>query len=121
AQAVDVLIDASVTGRLLTGRTGGDPPADGAEFEGLRVMAEREAARLQTLLEFGSEDPGLNGRRQRLLVDVEDPVETSHADAHDRGEPAAHGIDAADDAGAAADGNDRDGLLGAHGQEGVHL
>src|SRR5699024_12696503 len=51
AQAVDVLIDASVTGRLLTGRTGGDPPADGAEFEGLRVVAEREAARLQALLE----------------------------------------------------------------------
>src|SRR5699024_11712506 len=90
AQAEDVLVDAAVPRRLLTGRPGGDPPADGAELEVLRIVGEREAARLQRLLEVGSEYSGLDGGRQRFLVDVDYPVEAGHTDAHDRGRSEEH-------------------------------
>lgn len=84
-------------------------------------MAEGEPFGLQPLLEVGAEDPGLDGCRQGLLVDVDDLAEAGETDAHAAVEVRPEGVDASDDARSTAERDDGDALVGADSQQLVDL
>ncbi len=120
-QAAHHLVEAPVPGGVLARGAGGREAADGGVAEALRVVAEFPAALGEQFLggragEAGAED-GLAGG----LVQVEQPVEAAQVERDDGSEAAALGVEAADDAGAAAERDDGDAVFGAHREDGGDL
>src|SRR5262249_24383049 len=64
-------VDGGVKRREVAAGTGRDPPAERAELERLREVAERETVRPEALLERGTEDSGLDARGARRAIDLE--------------------------------------------------
>lgn len=87
----------------------------------LREVADRESVRAQRSFSLGAAHAGLQDGRLRFGVDGDQRVEPTRVDADHRGEPAAHRVDTADDAGAATEGYDRDAPFGADGEQTAHL
>ena len=121
-RALDEVVDVRVIGREVPARVGGDPPAQRRELVGLGVVPELEAVVGEAVLDLRAERAGLNARPAGLLVDREDRVHPAGVQRDDARVPAADvALDAADDAGPAAVGNDRDALLGGPLQQGGDL
>src|SRR6185369_8493071 len=103
AQRFHELVHVGVERRVVAARAGGDPAPEGRELERLREVAEGERMRTELVLERGPEDAGLDARRARGAIDLEDAIEVAEVERHDAGVPAARGrFDATDDARAAA-------------------
>ena len=86
-----------------------DPAPEGRELEALRVVTGREAMGLQCGLDRGTAHAGSDARGTAGPVDLNDTVETTQIEA-DGGRVAIadHRFNAADDRGAAAEGDDGD-------------
>ena len=112
---VDQVVDVGLQGGEMAARPGRDPAAEGGELERLGKMAQGEPAGPQAVLEVGPERPGPDQGRARDLVDLDDPAQRTEVD---RDGPAVAvsdpGLDAADDARAAAEGHRRQPPVGAH-------
>ena len=93
---------------------GRDPAPERRELERLREVAEGQAVRAQAVLEIRTERAGPDQRRAGDLVDLGDPAQPAEID-RDRAPVAVPDprLDAADDAGAAAERNRGEPALGA--------
>ena len=108
-QCLDLLVDMRRTGGVVAAGTRGDPAAERRELERLREVAEREAVRLQLLLERGAEHARFDLRGAGALVDVEHAAEPPEVEADSACEAVADiRLDAADHRGAAAVRDDGD-------------
>ena len=88
-QCLDLLVDMRRAGGVVAARTRGDPAAERRELERLREVTEREAVRLQLLLERGAEHARLDLRGAGALVDLEHAAEPPEVEADSAHEPVA--------------------------------
>ena len=109
AQALHELVDVGVERRIVAAGAGGDPAAEGREFEGLREVPQREPRRLELGLQRRPEDAALNAGRARGAVDLQHLVQAAEVDGQGAGVGVADGgLDAAHHGGACAVGNRRE-------------
>ena len=107
AQAFDEIVDMRVERREVAARAGGDPAAQGRELEALRVVADGEAVRPSAASSAGPWMPAWMRAARLVAVDLEHAIEAAQVEADDAGiEVADVRLDAADDRGAAAKGDD---------------
>src|SRR5207245_6233838 len=81
-EADDHVLDAAVTARLLARGARRDQPADGRARKRARVVTQRQAARVELLLEGVAVDTRLAPSNQVGLVDLGNTVEGGHVE-HD--------------------------------------
>src|SRR5581483_9863355 len=63
--------------------TGRDPAAERADLERLREVPQRQSVRPELVLERRPEHAGLDARRPRRAIDLEDAIEPAEVDAED--------------------------------------
>lgn len=116
-EARDEVGDRADPRRVLAGAAGADPPADGREREGLRVVADGEAVWRERILELGP-----HGARERLH-EARLGVDGHHASQRAGGEhhAAAGGDRGAEHARAAARDGEGHPVLVAESRDGAHL
>src|SRR5207245_11307294 len=89
-EADDHVLDAAVTARLLARGARRDQPADGRARKRARVVTQRQAARVELLLEGVAVDTRLAAANQVGLVDLGNTVEGGHVE-HDLARPRQEG------------------------------
>ena len=105
-------LDAAIIIRLLSAGTGGDPAAKGRAFVGLRIMAERVAARGELRFQGRPGDAGLEAGHVARGVQFQQMIHAAHVDGQ-HGDLTLRRVDVADHTCSAAVGNQpRPGLLG---------
>ena len=120
AQAQHELVDPPVARRGLPRRARGHVAAHAGELERLREVAERQAAALEPRLRPPARQTGADRGRQRAPVDRQ-RVQPAEIERDGRAELAAHRLDTAHDAGAAAERHHRHALGLADAQDLGHL
>ena len=111
------VVEPAVTGRVLAGRPGRREAADGGVLEALREVPQREAAFAEQAFGIRAGDAGAEFGDAGHLVERMQLVEAAQIQRDHRAELAAGGIEPADDAGAAAERDDGDAVLGAVAQD----
>ena len=106
AHANHIAVDATVTRGFLACRAAGNPTADSGVLEGLREVTSGEAGLGQFLFQVGAENAGLNGDGAGDLVNVDDLVKGGHGHCDGLTHATVNSLHAADDRGAAAEGDD---------------
>src|SRR5690606_24650353 len=91
---------------------GGDPAAEGGEFDAVRLVTARQALLGQPRLQVGTGDAGLDAGAHVLAVDPLDGVHTAHVDGDDHALLVPGQLQGGADAGAAAVRNEADIVLG---------
>ena len=117
----DHRVEAAVAGAGLPARPGGREAADRRVLEGLGVVAEGQPVPGQQRLGLGTAQARLEGRGHRDLVDGEEPLHPHQVEADQAGEAVAAGGEATRHARAAAEGDDRDPVLGGPREQGHDL
>ena len=119
---LDQVVDVGIERREMPAGAGGHPAAQRGVLEGLREVAEREAALAQVVLQRRAEHPALDSRRGGDLINLQDAVEAAEVDRDGAAVGIPHPrLDAADDAGAAAVGDRRQPVFGAPAEHGLEL
>ena len=108
---LDQVVDVGVEGGEVAAGPGRDPAAQGRVLEGLREVAQGEAVLAQLLLEPRPGGAGLDPRRERESASTSSTRSRRRRSSETTGRSPSRRLDAADDAGAAAEGIDR-GALG---------
>lgn len=121
AQGLDEVVDAGAAGGVVAAGPGGQPAAEGGELEALREVAQGEAVGPQLRLQYGAERAGLDAGRTAGGVDLQDPVHGGEVERQHGAVGVAAVLDAADDRGAAAEGDDGHVLLAGPVQQVGHL
>ena len=106
AHANHIAVDATVTRGFLACRAAGNPTADSGVLEGLREVTSGEAGLGQLLFQVGAENAGLGGDGASDLVNVDDLVKGGHGHCDGLTHATVNSLHAADDRGAAAEGDD---------------
>ena len=117
AQPADHVVEPAVTRRVLARRSGRGEAADRGELEALREVAEREAAFAEQAFGLRPGDAGAQFGLAGDLVERVQLVEAPQVQRYHGLELAAHGIEPADHAGAAAERDDGDAALRAEAQD----
>ena len=114
-------VEAAEAGRGLSARPGDREATDGRELERLREVAQRQAVRGQQPLGVGPAHAGLQHRRPRLLVDLDQAVEAGQVEGDHAGVAVAVGDQSADHRRAAPERHQRDVLAHAPVEHRLHL
>ena len=117
AQPANHVVEPAVARRVLAGRSGRREAADGGVLEALREMPEREAVFAEQAFGVRPGDPGPENGLAGHLVEGDQPVEAAQIKRHHGAELAADRIEPADHAGAAAERDHGDAVLGAVAQD----
>ncbi len=120
AHRADEVVEAAVATRGLPRRPGRGEAADRRVLEGLGEVAEDEAGPVQLGFGLGAAEAGAQGRGQRSGVDA-DLAQADQIETYQSPVGAPLGGDAADDAGATAEGDDRHPLRRADLEHPAHL
>ncbi len=105
AQAFDKIVDMGVEAGEMAAGAGRDPAAEGRIFEALRKMPQGQPVRLELGFERRAEGAALDARGARAAVDLDHPAKMPQIEGDRRLVAGAVDprLDAADDAGAAAE------------------
>ena len=122
ADRLDHVVHVGELRREVTAGPGRDPPAERRELERLRKAAHGESALAKLVLQHRPGRAGLDARRARYFVHLNDPVERAEVDRDHAGiltgQPRLH---PAADAGAAAEGDRRVALVATPREHGLDL